>query len=170
MRWGERIRLIAVILAVVLSACANPTPPGAVLQPRLTTTEVVLTTTTMTTVYNPYVGRPQLVRFGLVRGQWEELGDYCTSNFGAGGLGSRAEAACYDALESQKGLEFEGWLLDAEASIFAELQSNSPGYNADQYGCHDDGRCLDDGGAWCDIEDVIEESIDGRETGEWYCG
>ena len=38
-------------------------------------------------------------------------------------------------------------------------------YQADQYGCHDDGRCLDDYDTWCDENDIIEFEL----TGESIC-
>jgi hypothetical protein len=38
-------------------------------------------------------------------------------------------------------------------------------YQANQYGCHDDGRCLDDYDTWCDETDLI----DFEPTGESIC-
>jgi hypothetical protein len=39
------------------------------------------------------------------------------------------------------------------------------GYQANQYGCHDDGRCLDEYDTWCDESDLIEFEL----TGEVIC-
>jgi len=38
-------------------------------------------------------------------------------------------------------------------------------YQPNQYGCHDDGRCLDDYDTWCDEADLIEF----EPTGEILC-
>ncbi len=38
-------------------------------------------------------------------------------------------------------------------------------YQPNQYGCHDDGRCLDDYGTWCDDSEIIEF----EPTGESIC-
>ncbi len=37
----------------------------------------------------------------------------------------------------------------------------TPRYNSNQYGCHSDGRCLDDWGVWCDDGEWVE--ADGEE-------
>jgi len=48
-------------------------------------------------------------------------------------------------IEQETGMTFEEWAKD--------LAGRTPAYEANQYGCHSDGRCLDDYDVWCDEND-----------------
>jgi len=62
-------------------------------------------------------------------------------------------------------------LAELEASwqeVWAEMQADSRAferkYAANQYGCHSDGRCLDDNDEWCD-----EDDYNLTPNGDWFC-
>jgi hypothetical protein len=115
---------------------------------------VTITSTTTTTASNtdPHFGRPVYDEFFVLSLLDSETGEFCRENFG------RDIAACYDAYEEGTDNFEELIVRNLEART-----SSIPSYPPEQYGCHSDGRCLDDYGVWCDGADF--ESF-GDESGD----
>ena len=116
---------------------------------------IAITTTTTaapTTTVDPHVGRPVYDQFLILSLLDSNTGEFCRKKFG------EDIAACYDAYEEGTDNFEEVIIRNLEART-----SSIPSYPPDQYGCHPDGRCLDDYGVWCDESDY--ESF-GEEAGE----
>lgn len=72
--------------------------------------------------------------------------------------------ACYYGYIEPRGLE-EEWYLEVYALATRPTPEPAPyfepgpprnrPYQSNQYGCHDDGRCLDDYDHWCDEDDLV---------------
>jgi hypothetical protein len=98
------------------------------------------TTTVATTIsVDPHVGRPVYDEFLILSVLDSETAQFCRESFGSD------TAACYDAYELGTDNFEEVIVRNLEART-----SSIPSYPSDQYGCHSDGRCLDDYGLWCD--------------------
>ena len=107
------------------------------------TTVSSATTTTSTSIsVDPRVGRPIYDQFLILSLLDSETGEFCRESFGSD------TAACYDAYELGTDNFEEVIVRNLEART-----SSIPTYPADQYGCQEDGRCLDDYGMLCDESD-----------------
>lgn len=108
-----------------------------------TTTEPSPTTTTRPPRQpDPSIGRPAFTEFSILMWYDDTLRSTCAESY------QDDIPACYDAFERGTD-DFESKIRDAlEAHIQASV-GGTRGYNSNQYGCHDDGRCLDDADEWC---------------------
>ena len=135
--------IAAVFLIGVIFTVANPGSEAEVLSVTITQPiPAVPSTTTTAAPTDPHDGRPVYDEFLILSMLDSETGKFCRQNFG------RDTAACYDAY--QEGTK------DFEEVIVGNLEtrtSSIPTFPPDQYGCHPDGRCLDDYGVWCDQEE-----------------
>lgn len=135
--------IAAVFLIGVVITIVKPGGEAEVLSVTVTQTSTTVPSTTTTAApTDPHVGRPVYDEFLILSMLDSETGRFCRQNFG------RDTAACYDAYEV--GTE------NFEEVIVRNLEtrtSSIPTYPPDQYGCHPDGRCLDNYGVWCDQGD-----------------
>ncbi len=104
-----------------------------------TTVPPLSTTVASTVPADPHVGRPVYDEFLILSLLDSETAEFCRENFG------KDTAACYDAYEEGTDNFEEVIVSNLEART-----SSIPSYSPEEYGCHADGRCLDDYGVWCD--------------------
>lgn len=117
-----------------------------------TTIPSTSTSAAPTTNVDPHVGRPVYDEFLILSVLDSDTADFCRKSFGSD------TAACYDAYELGTENFEEVIVRNLEART-----SSIPTFPPDEYGCHPDGRCLDDYGLWCDESDF--ESF-GDESGD----
>ena len=106
-----------------------------------TSTTIPTTTTAAatSTSVDPHIGRPVYDEFLILSLLDADTGEFCRESFGSD------TAACYDAYELGTDNFEELIVRNLEART-----SSIPSYAPDQYGCQEDGRCLDDYGMLCD--------------------
>ncbi|MEX1124492.1 MAG: hypothetical protein WD895_05315 [Acidimicrobiia bacterium] len=104
----------------------------------LVTTDPVPISTSTT---DPTTGRPVYTEFSLIALYDTEVRATCAEKY------NNDIGACYDGYEG--GTEdFEAKVTEAYRS-FVEAATRPGRYSSEQYGCHDDSRCLDDYDEWC---------------------
>lgn len=99
------------------------------------------------TTLDPSIGRPVYGEFRVLLLYHEELRSTCAVSY------QNNIPACYDTFERGTD-DFETKIRAALDSYVSAAITGSRGYNSNQYGCHDDGRCLDDYDEWCNESDV----------------
>ena len=132
--------LLGIIGTLVLGKKSVDQPTAQA--PSSTTIPSVTTTAATSTSVDPHVGRPVYDEFLILSLLDSETGEFCRESFGSD------TAACYDAYELGTD-NFEEVIV----SNLAARTSSIPTYPPDQYGCQEDGRCLDDYGTFCDESD-----------------
>ncbi|MEX2651270.1 MAG: hypothetical protein WD473_02335 [Acidimicrobiia bacterium] len=153
--------VVGLVVALILGGLAaafgwgrEPAASNVVPVETATTLPPLASTTTglaTPTASDPSIGRPVYTEFSLLVLYDDEVRTTCAEDF------SNDIGACYDAYERE--------LEDFEAQVTAALNSyvgavtRSGRYSPQQYGCHDDGRCLDDYDEWCWESEV--QHIDG---------
>lgn len=132
--------LLGIIGSLIIGRDSGDEPTTTA--PSDTNVSAVPTTAATSTSTDPHVGRPVYDEFLILSMLDSETGDFCRESFGSD------TAACYDAYK----LATENF----EEVIVRNLESrtsSTPSFPPDQYGCRDDGRCLDDYGLLCDEAD-----------------
>jgi hypothetical protein len=132
--------LLGIIGSLVLGK--NSVDQPTTLAQSSTTVPSAPTTTATSISIDPHVGRPIYDQFLILSLLDSETGEFCRESFGSD------TAACYDAYELGTENFEEVIVRNLEART-----SSIPSYPADQYGCQEDGRCLDDYGMLCDESD-----------------
>jgi hypothetical protein len=132
----KRIAVAVFTSIVMLSACATSSSyeaPASTRAPTPTTT----TLATTTTYYDPAQGRNVWGEFSLLTFMDDSLAELCEPY--------PTTEDCYDAVERGTP-DFENVIREAFGAAF----DSGGSYQANQYGCHSDGRCLDGNDQWCD--------------------
>ena len=131
--------LIGMLISLLGSANVPADEPTTLAQDSST---VPSTTITAATSADPHLGRPVFDEFLILSLLDRDTAEFCRENFG------KDTVACYDAYE-QGTDNFE----DVIVRNFETRTDTIPSFSPEQYGCHPDGRCLDDYGVWCDDSD-----------------
>lgn len=89
----------------------------------------------------------QMVRDGYAWYRWESVESSLLAEASQIALRQEPPELCAD-------LEEVLAAYDAEQTRRISASTGAPRYSANQYGCHSDGRCLDDWDEWCDETEV----------------
>jgi hypothetical protein len=136
----QRLTAPMLLLCLVLAGCGSGPRDSNVERPAAASSTTVASSTTIFAppiTVDPASTRPLWGEFSLLLIMDDEVADICRTH--------RSDADCYDAIERGTP-DFE----DVIRSRFSAGLDSGGGYQSNQYGCHDDGRCLDSNDVWCD--------------------